>query len=431
MSNSDSDSEYDSDVTSDSSDYIDDDINDHYQGLMLHGKYILLHKIGYGAFSTVWLTYHFNDPAKVYYYAIKIQNEEDYEDAVVEVKTLTMLKRAKCPYLLELKETFQFTPPNTRCKNPSICMVFDLMACSLYQLIRRGKYENGLPTHVVLRIAYQVLTALKHVHDNDFVHTDIKPENLLIEGRDRRIQLVINEVDKLNIPNIYDTLVEKEKTKQNCIKPNKERLKKIKKVAQEELKQVIVKCMKPITDKIFDSSHKEVAEDIENINVVLSDFGTVFHVDDLEPDSAIQTRYYMSPEVILQCGCDKRCDLWSVGCMLYELLTGDILFDPEKDRTHSRDFHHIFWINQICGDIPEGMIRRSPKKKEFFDKKGKMLGKRPERFKIQDIIKEYCTHDEGTQQLSIITDVISSLLRVSPRERPTIAQLLKTITQFD
>jgi len=162
----------------------------------------LLHKIGYGAFSTVWLTYHFNDPAKVYYYAIKIQNEEDYEDAVVEVKTLTMLKRAKCPYLLELKETFQFTPPNTRCKNPSICMVFDLMACSLYQLIRRGKYENGLPTHVVLRIAYQVLTALKHVHDNDFVHTDIKPENLLIEGRDRRIQLVINEVDKLNIPNI-------------------------------------------------------------------------------------------------------------------------------------------------------------------------------------------------------------------------------------
>jgi len=77
------------------------------------------------------------------------------------------------------------------------------------------------------------------------------------------------------------------------------------------------------------------------------------------------------------------------------------------------------------------MIRRSPKKKEFFDKKGKMLGKRPERFKIQDIIKEYCTHDEGTQQLSIITDVISSLLRVSPRERPTIAQLLKTITQFD
>lgn len=413
-----------SNCTSESSDYVDDDINDHYLGMTLNGKYILLHKIGYGAYSTVWLAYYKLDPAKVYYYAIKIQNPEDYEDAMVEVKTMTKLKRCNCPYILELKEHFECAFGSE--KHPSVCMVFDLMACSVYQLIRRGKYVDGLPTHIVLRIAKQVFTALKHMHDNDMIHTDIKPENLLIKGRDSRIQQIINQVDKIDIYKMYTDLVESEKAKQNCPNPNKDRLKKIKKIAQEELRKKIVDIMTPIRESILDSSEKEIG-DIDNIDIVLSDFGTVYTKDEIEPDSEIQTRYYMSPEVILQCGCDHRCDLWSVGCMLYELLTGDILFDPEKDRHRGRDYHHLFWINQICGNFPEGMINRSPRKKDFFDKKGKLLGKRPSHFPIEDIIKEYCQHDRGSPQLLLLTDIIKSLLKISPRERSTIEHILSSI----
>lgn len=409
--------------TSESSDYVDDDINDHYQGLTLHGKYVLLYKIGYGAFSTVWLAYYMLDPAKVFYYAIKIQNPEDYEDAMVEVKTMIKFKRFNCPYLLELKEYFEFEPEDNEEDTPAVCMVFDLMACSLYQLIRRGKYEEGLPAKVVLRIAKQVLTGLKNMHENKLVHTDIKPENVLIKGRDSRIQQIIHEVDKLNIYQLYQNLIEAEKKRQNIENPNKERLKKIKKIAQKEMQKEIVKLMDPIIEKIVDSSAKEV-EKIESMETVISDFGTVYRVDDLEPDSYIQTRYYMSPEVILQCGCDEKCDLWSVGCMLYELLTGDVLFDPEKDRDKSRDFHHIYWINQICGNFPEGMIRRSPRRKEFFDKKGRIIGKRPEHFPLEEIIKEYCTHDKETAELNTIIQIICSLIKISPKERASIDTLL-------
>jgi serine/threonine-protein kinase SRPK3 len=421
-----SDSETDTTATSESSDYVDDDINDHFQGMTLNGKYILLHKIGYGAFSTVWLAYHILDPNKVFYYAIKIQNPEDHEDAMVEVRTMTRLKRFDCPFILQLKDHFEFNPPDNKEKTPSVCMVFDLMACSLYQLIRKGKYTDGLPAKIVLRIAHQVLTALKHMHDNKLVHTDIKPENLLIKGRDARIQQVIDKVDQLGLYDLYQRLVEEEKVRQNCPSPNKDRLKKIKKVAQEALRKRVVELMEPITDAIIDSSEKVV--DVEHIETVLSDFGTVYEVDELEPDSCIQTRYYMSPEVILQCGCDQRCDLWSVGCMLYELLTGDILFDPEKDRERSRDFHHIYWINQVCGDFPEGMIQRSKKRREFFDKKGKILGKRPERFPLREIIQEYCVHDKHTTELEVLMEIICSLLRISPRERPTINDTLQKIT---
>lgn len=410
-------------VTSDSSDYVDDDINDHYQGVMLQGKYVLLYKIGYGAFSTVWLSYLINDPQKVHYYAIKIQNPEDYEDAVVEVKTLQKLKRCNCPYILDLKESFEYFDPDSKEKKPAICMVFDLMACSVYQLIRRGKYEEGLPAHVVHKIAFQLLTALKYVHGNNLVHTDIKPENLLIKGRDVRVQQIINEVDKLNIPQRYNDMIEAEKVRQGCINAKNDRLKKVKKVAQKQLCDYIVAEMEPITATIIDSSEK-IVNNIDDIDIVLSDFGTAFYVDELEPDARIQTRYYMSPEVLLQSGCNEKCDLWSVGCMLYEILTGDILFDPEKDRHHGRDYHHVYCISQICGNFPEGMVRRSPRKKEFFDKKGKLLGKRPEPFPIKEVINEYCTHDKDTQYYQHIVNVIESILKISPRDRPDVDTLL-------
>jgi serine/threonine-protein kinase SRPK3 len=424
------DSSYDTDssdvVTSESSDYVDDDINDHYQGMMLQGKYVLLHKIGYGAFSTVWLCYLINDPNKQHYYAIKIQNPEDYEDAVFETKLLLKLRRQSCPYILELKDHFEFTPPDSQVKHPSLCMVFDLMACSVYQLIRRGKYKDGLPAKVVLRIAKQVCEALVVLHGLNYVHTDIKPENLLIKGIDHRIKRIIAEAERLNIPKMYLAEVENEKTRQNCPNPGTEKLKKIKKLAQIKLKEKIQTLMQNITGNILDTSEKEV-QTIDDIQIVLSDFGTAYEVDDLEPDEDIQTRYYRSPEVILQCGCDERCDLWSVGCMLYEILTGDILFDPEKDRNHSRDFHHIYTIHQICGRFPTWMIDKSPKKREFFGKKNRLRVDMPDPWPINEIIKDQKHPDQGTIEMDNVTKIIQSLLKINPKERlqlSTLASLL-------
>jgi serine/threonine-protein kinase SRPK3 len=44
----------------------------------------------------------------------------------------------------------------------------------------------------------------------------------------------------------------------------------------------------------------------------------------------IQTRQYRSPEVILGLQYNERTDMWSFACMLFEMLTGDFLFDPRK-----------------------------------------------------------------------------------------------------
>merc|ERR1719450_2053806 len=59
--------------------------------------------------------------------------------------------------------------------------------------------------------------------------------------------------------------------------------------------------------------------------VKLIDFGNATY--ELEHHSSIiNTRQYRAPEVILALGWNERSDLWSMGCILMELYTGELLF---------------------------------------------------------------------------------------------------------
>lgn len=51
----------------------------------------------------------------------------------------------------------------------------------------------------------------------------------------------------------------------------------------------------------------------------------------------IQTRQYRSPEVMLGLDYDTSADLWSFACMMFELITGDFLFDPRKGEKGADD----------------------------------------------------------------------------------------------
>lgn len=58
----------------------------------------------------------------------------------------------------------------------------------------------------------------------------------------------------------------------------------------------------------------------------LIDFGSSCFIHD-HLSSYVQSRYYRAPEVILGCKYDFKIDLWSLGCVLAELYTGEVLFN--------------------------------------------------------------------------------------------------------
>jgi serine/threonine protein kinase len=51
----------------------------------------------------------------------------------------------------------------------------------------------------------------------------------------------------------------------------------------------------------------------------------------------IQTRQYRAPEVLLGAKYDTSADIWSLACIVFELVTGDLLFDPQEGKSWDRE----------------------------------------------------------------------------------------------
>lgn len=74
----------------------------------------------------------------------------------------------------------------------------------------------------------------------------------------------------------------------------------------------------------------------------------------------IQSRFYRAPEVLLELKYSFPIDLWSLGCIMVELHTGEPLFAGQ---------HEVEQMSKICevmGVPPVHMVYRSPKAKKFF-----------------------------------------------------------------
>ena len=75
----------------------------------------------------------------------------------------------------------------------------------------------------------------------------------------------------------------------------------------------------------------------------------------------IQSRFYRAPEVLLDLGYGYEIDMWSLGCILYELYRGEPLFPGINEA------EQIYLIMEKIGFPPKYIIEHSPKKMLFFD----------------------------------------------------------------
>jgi serine/threonine protein kinase len=64
-------------------------------------------------------------------------------------------------------------------------------------------------------------------------------------------------------------------------------------------------------------------------NVKVIDFGSATYIYE-ECQDYVQTRPYRAPEIIFGCDYNYAVDMWSVGCILYELLTSKVLFSQKN-----------------------------------------------------------------------------------------------------
>ena len=313
-------------------------------------------------------------------------------------------------------EYFTYYPVNS--KLPSVCMVFDLLVGSTYQLIKYGKYEDGLPENIVSIIIKQISNALNIIKNKiGACHTDIKPENILIKGIDKRIRIFIDKFLEEQFPAKFKIMCDKIIIDYKLILSNQKHKKKFAKIKRELCQKIIFGINSKINS--FIENTYSIKKDLkiididEKIQVVLADFGTIKPFNKIKYDDDIQTRYYRAPEVILMCSYDHKVDIWSLACAAYELLTGSVLFDPEKDKNHSTDFHHIFWIIELLGDIPKHLLSKSKNRSDFFHSNGKFRVTKPDLHPLSVIFDQDLKINCSPKMIYLL----EKMLAISPKDR--------------
>ena len=86
----------------------------------------------------------------------------------------------------------------------------------------------------------------------------------------------------------------------------------------------------------------------------------------------IQTRQYRSPEVIIGADYNTSADIWSFACTIFEMVTGDFLFEPRKGDSYDKDDDHLAQMMELLGRMPKNLALSGKHSKKFFDSKGNL-----------------------------------------------------------
>jgi serine/threonine-protein kinase SRPK3 len=416
-----------------------------YIGELYNDRYRIAHKLGWGFFSTVWLVWDYRNKR---FYAMKVQKSDvNYRDAAYdEIRLLTQIMEAdpaneRC--CTRLVDTFEHTGPN----GTHVVMVFEVLGENLLKLIER--YDcKGIPLPIVKAIARQTLIGLDHVHSINIIHTDIKPENVLLTQAKHKMQSIMKRYTAPDLSYRPPLLgrdpatmskSQKRRYKAALRKQNKEGGKETttkeddkagsssddqQHEGDEEKKKALPAYIQREPEHEEGDSDTDPEWDIQRFqSCCLADFGNSCWTDRQFTDE-VQTRQYRAPEVIVGTGYGTAIDIWSAACMFFELITGEFLFDPKASDEYPRDEDHLALIIEMLGPLPAFMSRGHGKFiHEYFDRSGRLLhihDLKPTSL-VRLLRRRYRYTKAKAQHIS---DFLLPMLQLDPSKRATARDML-------
>ena len=137
----------------------------------------------------------------------------------------------------------------------------------------------------------------------------------------------------------------------------------------------------------------------------------------------IQTRQYRCPEVILGAKYGTAADVWSAACLVFELATGDLLFDPRSGEAYDRDEDHLALMMELVGRMPKKVATGGKRSREFFTRAGELRHiKSLKRWPLEDVLFEKYGFPED--EAASMADFLNRMLDFEPGNRATAAEAL-------
>lgn len=335
------------------------------------------------------------------------------------------------------------------------------------------QYKGGLPLIIVKQVVKQMFLSVDYMHHCGIIHTDLKPENILLEIKN--VNHIIRRLEKQKVLKFYEkhgvpTRIKYPDPKISQ-KSNKKKGGKYDKTDQSfsEINQgtgfyrksripsksvMPVRASKPLSIWLTDLSslattygtdhasemrvankigidrnmnqglsEKELAVDDMLVSIKVADFGNATFAHH-HFTNQIQTRQYRAPEIILQHRkWGASADIWSLGCIIFELITGDYLFDPRSGSSFTKDDDHLALIVELVGEFPPESFLKDCKLRDNFmykDDEGKYHMKKIPELKywsLFDVLVEKYHFQRDDPDVYLMADLISKCLIYNLDER--------------
>lgn len=145
---------------------------------VVDGHFKIIRRIGSGSFGKIYLgeDTNTNQPVAIKTEPSTVKNGGQLEFEFRVLNTLKGSPQIPCVYSFTVKGEMKF-------------LVMDLLGKSVEQLFKSCRFKFSIKT--VLALTIQMLSAIENLHQLNFIHRDIKPDNFLIGTGSKKNQLYL------------------------------------------------------------------------------------------------------------------------------------------------------------------------------------------------------------------------------------------------
>ncbi|KNZ73335.1 Serine/threonine-protein kinase SRPK1, partial [Termitomyces sp. J132] len=372
---------------------------------VLNGRYCIVHKLGFGSYSTVWLA---RDQQQNRFVAMKFTiasaSAESPETRILHHINASGHQHPGRKFIATLLDDFELEGPNGRHR----CLVMEVVGPS----VGKVRYEtpgNTLPMSIARKVALQSAQGLAFLHSSGVVHGDFHPNNILLE-----------------IPDFHSWPVEK--IYEHLGKPRKQTVKRTDgNPVTPSAPTYVVKPLHPLllARRLLDSDY---------CSIKITDFGESFLATDTDKRFLNTPIAFAAPETIFRDSISPKVDIWALACLIYEVLGNHALLesffkDPDEIITE---------MVRTFGKLPDRWWKQWEERDTFFEEDGTfktdsgyMSGK-PRTMDLKERLGDIRRDDEKGQEelrgdLEALELVLEKMLRYEPEQRISVEEVVSLL----